>query len=145
MDIDKYISSFRNEIDNFDETVAKIVIANKGWLLSRLKLRLYQRGLDGNLQSLGTYSKRHAEYRKSQNLRTSHVTLKFRGGFWDGMDVEVEKTSLFIESSDWKNDLLVSQYGEAILENTEQELRQFVDQIIEPELLKIFRNLGDIG
>ena len=145
MNLEQYIIEYDKIINNLDKVVEKIVLSKKGWLLGEMKKRLNNQGIDGNLKKMGTYSKKAITIRKAKGLTTSHVTLRFEGNWYKGMDIKADgKFKFLITSSGWKNDKLLDVYGEAILEPTQDELNNFVRVYIDTEIEKLIRKLGNI-
>jgi hypothetical protein len=143
MDLEQYLSHITELGNNLEKTVEKLILKNSGKIRGPIKLRLLQKGLDGNLNSLGTYSKRHALLRKSKGLNIKFVTLRYEGDFFDSWEVKAKGFSFFVDSDDFKAPLLEKRYGDAIMQMTEQEVEIFVDSVIEPQLNEIIRNFGN--
>jgi len=132
--LDEYIRSLEDLVENFEEEVAKIVLANSGNLLGTIKNRLFNKGLDGNLQSLGPYLDSTVKLKEAKGQRASFVTLRDTGAFYNGMFIDVTGSQITIDSTDSKTDELVSIYGEAILKLTDNELEIFIQSILEPAI-----------
>ena len=50
--ISRYITELKNINSNFDFEVGKIILENKGKILSMIKLRLFNKGIDGSGSSI---------------------------------------------------------------------------------------------
>jgi len=134
--LNDYINSLNDLSNNIDKIIKDVVIKDKGILLSNIKLRLFNKGLDANLKSLGTYSKRTVLKKKKKNQRTSHVTLRDTGDWYNSMFIDFKNNEIIVDSSDFKTGILTDIYGDAILGLTEQELNNFIDANIEKALNK---------
>ena len=81
-----YINELKKINSNFDFEVGKILRKNEGKILSIIKLRLFNRGVDGdNKKILPSYANRTIADKKKKGQRTSHVTLRDTGGFYKSM------------------------------------------------------------
>jgi len=147
--LERYIPKLDNYIKNFEKHLATQVKKDEKFILKVLQNRLEFQNIDGDGKSLGTYSERHKKYRSKLGLRTSGVTLNLFGGFYKDMFIALEKGQLFIDSKDYKTLLLVDGegnlpgYGQAILELTEGEQQEWIEQRIEPALIEIIINFGE--
>jgi len=147
--LERYIPRFDNYIKNFERTLFKIVKKDEKFILKVLQNRLEFQNIDGDEKPLGTYSERHKKFRDKLGLTTSGVTLNLFGGFYKGMYIDIERGVLVIDSRDYKTLLLVDGengspgYGDAILELTEGEQEEWIEQRIEPALLEIIINFGE--
>ena len=139
MSLQSYISFLDIKEAGFESFLAKTIQNNKGKILALVKNRLFQKGEDGNNRKISpSYSKStiFRKENKSPRQRTSHVTLRDKGNFYDGMFVEFINDNLIIDSTDDVAPLLKERYGEAILKLTDNELDFVIDSILEPAINK---------
>jgi len=143
--IEGYTSAVRRFRDGLEKKIDLAIAKNGKWIIKTLQTRLENQGIDGDGKWLGTYSLRHTNARQNRGLTTSHITLKFDGGFYKGMKVLVNKGKVDIISSDWKSGLLTSDkwYGSAILELTEDEINYLFSDEIEPQLEAMVKVIND--
>ena len=145
MSLQSYISFLDIKQAGFDKFLAKTIKDNKGKILALVKNRLFQRGEDGDGKKISPAYSQATIFRKQNKTprqRTSHVTLRDTGGFYDGMFVEFINNNLIIDSSDEVAPLLKERYGEAILKLTENELDFVIDSILEPAINKFINDFN---
>ena len=143
--ISRYITELKNINSNFDFEVGKIILENKGKILSMIKLRLFNKGIDGSGSSiLPSYRTSTVISKRKKNQRTSHVTLRDKGSFYKGMFITYKNDSIFIDSNVQYKLFLTRKYGEDILSLTEQEQQFIIDSIIEPGINKLINSIGQI-
>lgn len=145
-DIDAYLFSLNKLTNDLDKIAADIIRKNSKYILATIKLRLWNYGVDaaGN-KIMPEYKASTIKVKKAEGRRSSHVTLRDEGDFYRSMFLTVEQNKLFIGASDHITSTLISKYGPDILGLTEQEQRNIVDTMIEPEVIKILSALPDIG
>ena len=143
--IDEYIIKLDNLANSMDIRLRDIVLRNKGALLSTLKLRLFQKSLDGNYNFLGTYAPMTKRRKKKKGQISNRVTLRDTGDWYNSMFVDFKSNTILIDATDVKNDVLKDIYGDAILDLTEQEVEFFVDTKLDSELQRMIDDLGDIN
>ena len=146
MSLDSYLEDLENLGSSLESEIEKIIKRKQGLLVGLIKNRLYQKGIDafGN-EITPTYSKYTIEEKKSKNQRTSHVTLRDTGNFYDGIFVEIVNNVIKVDSTDGKTESLISKYGEGILGFTQEEKEFIVFGLLEPEIQKIINNIGKNG
>jgi len=143
--IDEYIVKLDNLANSMDIRLRDIVLRNKGALLSTLKLRLFQKSLDGNYNFLGTYAPMTKRRKKKKGQISNRVTLRDTGDWYNSMFVDFKSNTILIDATDVKNDVLKDIYGDAILDLAEQEVEFFVDTKLDPELQRMIDDLGNIN
>lgn len=142
-ELDGYISELVNFNKNLSSHIESIVLNNKGMLLQKLKLRLYNYGVDGSGNKIEPpYDASTIAIKKKNSQRSSHVTLRDTGMFYASMYVEFHKDTVSIFSSDYKTDLLTTKYGDDILELTDLEQEWFILSFLEPEIQKIIDSIN---
>lgn len=139
--ISQYISDLEKLADGMTEIVRTIVLNNEGQLLKTVKLRLFQKSLDANLVSLGTYSPITKARKKNKGQVSNRVTLRDTGDFYNSMFIDFKKSEIVVDATDPKAGQLMDIYGEAILGLAEFEQAQFIDSVLEPEIYKKINNL----
>jgi hypothetical protein len=142
MTIQEYVAELEKLKNILPEEVDKILLKKQGIILGMLKHRLYNFGTDGNYDSLGPYSKSTEARKKKEGKKSGFVTLRDTDSFYAGMFLKSKKGEYEIDSTDWKTGLLEDIYGEAILELTFKQQSDIIENIIEPELQKLFDELG---
>ena len=143
-EIKDYILYLNNSIEGLDKEIERIILANSGKILNKIKTRLYGRGVDGSGSKIQpNYHISTVQYKKNKNQRISHVTLRDSGDLYNSMFVEYKDSSIFINTSVGYRDELISKYGDSIFDLTEKEQSDFIDTILEPEINK-FINKSDI-
>lgn len=155
MTLEQYISELRKLTDSVDKLVDDFIKKNSGALLSSVKLRFWNKGLDGNLQLIGTYAQSTIERKKKSSYsRTSHVTLRDSGQWYDDLFVVYEKGDIFLDN---RQRALTAKlidgekhfqgYGEGIMEFTAEEKNNLVTAILtdlDKYLQKVFNTDIDI-
>jgi hypothetical protein len=137
MNILQEISFLENEIQELDPLVRKIIKDNRGQILTMIKLRLFNYGIDGDgNQILPDYTYSTIATKKRKRQRTSFVTLRDTGEFYGSFSVVYENEEISIQSSSDKAGALTSKYGNSILELTQDELTVILQGIIIPEIEK---------
>lgn len=145
-DIDAYLFSLNKLTNDLDKVAADIIRKNSKYILATIKRRLWNTGIDavGN-KIMPDYAVSTIKVKKIEGKRSSHVTLKDEGDFYNSMFLTIEQNKLIVGASDHITSTLISKYGPDILGLTEQEQRDIVDLMIEPEIIKILSALPDIG
>lgn len=143
-DLNSYIEDLIKLESSLDEHLKKIVLSKSGVLLTRLKLRLWNLGVDGTGNLIQPeYTEETKSIKRRDGQRSSHVTLRDTGSFYKGMYVSFHNNEVEIFSSDYKEDLLTEKYGDAILELTTEEQDWFMATIIDDEVQRILDELND--
>lgn len=145
MSLQAYISFMRNEMSSIEEIVENIIKDNKGKILSMIKLRLYQRGIDGDGNKITPeYTSITVSNKKDKRQITSHVTLRDTGEWYKSFYVYYDNGEIIVSSNSFKTSQLVEKYGESILELTDQEIQLIINAIIEPELIRRINSFTQI-
>ena len=63
------------------------------------------------------------------------IALIDEGDFWRGMFAVVEGGNIFIDSTDWKSEMLIDRYGEEIFQMSSESLKSIVSEVF-PEFKK---------
>ena len=143
MSLDAYLADLRNLELNLQEEIENIIKDNEGFLVGLIKNRLYQHGIDADGKPiLPDYAPSTVKRKKEDNQRSSHVTLRDTGDFYQGMFIEVKNWIITASSTDGKTDSLIEKYGEGILGFTQEEQDQIVFSIVEPRIQKIIDSFG---
>ena len=142
-EIGNYINKLEALENNLVEKAKKAILDKQGLILGKAKLRLFNFGVDGDNSKI-TPEYRHStvQIKAGQGQRTSHVTLRDTGEFYSSMFIDTSTNDIFINSTSEKLGPLISKYGVAITELTEQEQIFIIDTIIEPFLVKEINKLG---
>ena len=144
-EIQEYINSLTELSKNLETIAHNAIEKNQGKILSMVKLRLFNKGIDGSGSLISPYY--HPEtikYKKGRGQRTSHVTLRDSGNLYRSFVVEFKNNTIFIETNlRYKNDL-ISRYGSEIFDLTITEIRIIILSFIEPEIIKELNRLKNI-
>ncbi len=71
----------------------------------------------------------------SSIIMGERIALIDEGDFWRGMFAVVEGGSIFIDSTDWKSEMLIDRYGEEIYQASRSSLISIVNEVF-PEFKK---------
>lgn len=140
MTLEKYISKLNTDKTKLVDEINIAMNKSSSWILKTIKNRLYQRGLDGNEKKIGNYAESTLAIKRANNQRSSFITLRDSGDFYNAMYTEWTGKDLIIDSSDIKTDLLINLYGPAILELTNFEVRVLIDTVIDPVITKFLND-----
>jgi len=149
----EYNKFLRDNIKDIDKKL-KNYIYLKGGVLRAVKLRLY-RGIDGRGDSLGTYAKATIERKKrgrgGHDRKTSNVTLKDTGKWYNSLFLQWAGSTLLLETRDpGKTQLLVDGsgkmggYGDGIMELSQEE-EILVDNIKEKFYQELVNKVNNIN
>lgn len=145
MNIAQEIGFLENEISEIEPVIKKIIKDNKGKILSIIKLRLYQKGIDGDGEPiLPDYSIGTTKDKKGKGQITSHVTLRDTGEWYGSFYVVYENREIKVKSDSYKTAELIDYYNDSILDFTNTELEFIIQSIIEPEIIKRINNSRQI-
>jgi hypothetical protein len=141
MTLDNYISHLQALTGDIPKFVEEFIQKHKGGLLSAVKLRFWNKGLDGNLNLIGRYSPGTIKRKKtSPYSRTTFVTLRNTGSWYDNLIVSYEKGTLFLDNNQKQLTQKLIEgdgkygnpaYGPAIMEFTQQEIDDLVNNLID--------------
>jgi len=144
-----YIYELQRQERSIGTDFVKLINSRGGFIvLAPLKRRLFNNGTDGdgNLIGDGLYASSTLRQKKKLSLRTSHITLRWSGGWYQSMkaipnrfgEIEVTATKQ-VKGGDLTN-ILESKYGDSILKlnPTEQEN---IAKIVDQEILTKFENI----
>lgn len=146
-DLNEYISELVSLESSLSEIIEKSIMDNEGIILTRLKLRIWNYGIDGDGQSISpSYSDLTLSIKKREGQRASHVTLRDTGSFQAGMYISYHNDEVNIFSTDYKEELLTTKYGPAIMELTAEEQEWLMNTIIDKDVQIAIDKLDkDIG
>jgi len=159
MTLHQYITELQNLQNNVPKLVHQFVNERSNYLLGNVKLRFYNRGIDGDGNKIGSYTKNTKERKKrkpGKYTRTSHVTLADSGNWYDNLFVTYEQGHLFLDNRmrnltqkliEGGGDKQNPPYGDAILEFTKDEIDVFTSAILidlGEHLQKIFNTNIDL-
>ena len=136
MSLKAYITYLNSLNSGMEALVRKAIIDNRGKILSMIKLRLYQKGVDGDGNSITPeYSEITITNKKGKQQISSHVTLRDTGEWYKSMYVIYEEGEIKVQSDLSKTEQLVEKYGKSILDLTNQEIELIIISIIEPVII----------
>lgn len=86
-------------------------------------------GKNSKGQSLGDYaSDAYARLKRSMNPKAGgHIDLYFEGDWQNSFFLEADHFPVLFNASDWKTNMLVTNYGEDVFGVTEQDLQKIID------------------
>lgn len=108
------------------------------------EVQLFEKGVnryDVKISSFAPYSATTVQIKRAKGQPTNRVTLRDEGDFHFSFFIEFTDESFQIKASDWKANMLVSQYGESILGLTNENFRDLADNYVAPELIKLIKEL----
>ena len=143
MNIDNYILKLQNLKNILPTEIDRILLSKQSHIVGLLKARLYNQGTDGDGNLIGHYAKGTLASKKANNQKTSFITLRDTGHWYNAMYLESKNGEYLIDSSDRKTAMLIEIYGDSILDLTIQQQEYLVSQVIEPELQKLLDEFGD--
>lgn len=145
-DLLKYISNLQSIYQGLDLIIEKSIDKHKGAILSMIKLRLFNKGIDGSGSLIKPeYSPNTVIFKRAKRQRTSHVTLRDSGKLYRSFIVEYTNNAIFINTNvSYKNEL-IDKYGEDIFNFTVQEIENIILVFIEPEIDLYLSQLKDIN
>lgn len=144
--LDDYLNDLRQLSNNLNKIVESAIIKNEGLILQRLKLRLFNTGIDGSGKKITPeYSENTVAIKIQNNQRTSHVTLRDTGIFYASMylDYDERNNQIFVDSDDPKKMFLIDKYGPDILGLTKEDQDFIIFSIIEPEIIKELNKINN--
>ena len=139
MKLQDYIQMLKKLQDDIPAIVDRLVEEEPKWILGAAKRRMYQYGIDGNEEFLGTYAPFTIEKKKkSPYSKTTHVTLRDTGDWYNSLFTKYENGELFMDSTDKRKTVKLTDgehknfvgYGDGILEFTEGEKLAFGNEIL---------------
>jgi hypothetical protein len=140
--INDYINKLEGLGNNLEDIAVKEILKNKGRLVGKIKLRLYQHGMKGDGNYLPDYSYATVQYKASNRQVSTHMTLRDTGDWYKGMFMSNTGNKIFVSSRDEKHDELISIWGQSIVEFTESEQDEIIDSIVEPRIVKEINKLN---
>lgn len=142
--LSEYLLDLKQLEANLDKIIYNAILEKEGIILQKLKLRLFNRGVDGKGNKIQPeYTDVTIERKKRDGQRTSHVTLRDAGLFYASLYLEFTSNELFVDSSDEKYLLLAEKYGEDILGLNKDEQEFIILSIIEPEIIKELNKINN--
>ena len=142
-----YIYDLQNQEKKIGTDFQKLIKSRKGFLiLAPLKRRLFNFGIDGNENKIGSYKESTIRKKKKKGLRSSFVTLRNSGGWYQSMEAtserfgDIEITANKTVKDGLLTEILEEKYGNAILDLTPSE-QENIAKIVEQEILVNFENI----
>ena len=114
--------------DVLDSMHGKIVI------LIQEQLAEGRKGYDSLLPKYRPFTIRK-KLEENSIIMGERIALIDEGDFWRGMFAVVEGGSIFIDSTDWKSEMLIDRYGEEIFQMSSESLKSIVSEVF-PEFKK---------
>ena len=137
MNIAQEITFLENTISEMEPLIRKIIDDNKGIILRIIKFRLYNKSIDGDGNRITPeYKMSTSEGKKLRGQISTRVTLRDTGKWYRSFYVVYENGEIRVNSDSIKTGLLTEQYGNSILDFTNQDITNIIKNIIEPEINK---------
>jgi hypothetical protein len=144
MQIDEYIYSLKKIRDRVDKIAEAAIKSKRAAILTTVRTRLYQKGLDGTGKLIGEYTPNTVKIKRKKNQKTSFITLRDTGTFYGSMFLEVSGRFYDINASAPIAVELVARYGESILDLTLQEQQALVQSAVDLAIELEINKLGNI-
>lgn len=127
------------------EAIEKVIKDNEEIIVEmNSEDQLYEQGIDRNgvqIASYAPYSPITVELKRIKGQPTGRVTLRDEGDFHYSFYIEFQPGGFEIKASDWKTDMLVKGYGEAILGLTDDNFKDLAQNYVAPAVVKLFKEL----
>tara|TARA_R110000851_G_scaffold51794_4_gene122689 strand:+ start:1666 stop:2127 length:462 start_codon:yes stop_codon:yes gene_type:complete len=144
-ELEEYISNLEGLSNNLEEILYATVKKNQGKILTMVKLRLFNKGVDGSGSLISPKYAPDTIFRKKKKLlRTSHVTLRHSGKLYKSFIVEFKNNNIFIATNVGYKQDLIDQYGLDIFNLTLNEIRTILYSFFEPEIQKELNKVQNI-
>ena len=125
VDLKENLSTYVREcIELNDNVITDLVTENQ----------LYDKGIDGDGDSLGSYAPLTIQIKREKGQPTDRVTLRDERDFHNSFRVETDSIQFTIKADDWKAPVLISYWGEKLLALTDENLEYFAREYIIPYL-----------
>lgn len=143
--LDNLIDRLRAIEDEALMLVENVIRENEHALLSlNSRDQLYDRGIDRNgveIASYRPYAPMTIQIKREKGQPTNRVTLRDEGNFYASFYIIFGATGFEIAASDWKTEELIAKYGEEVLGLTDENVRLFAAEYIEPALNELFAKI----
>lgn len=142
-----YIYELQRQQQKIGSDFRKLINERKGFIvLAPLKRRLFNKGIDGAENKIGQYEPSTIRRKRQKGLRSSFVTLRQTGGWYNSMKVESNrfgeidiKATKTVKGGNL-TDILEEKYGNEILNLTKKE-QENIAKIVEEEILVNFEKI----
>jgi len=144
-DLNDYILFLTSRVNGIDKFIDGVVRQNKGEILKTLKLRLWNKGTDGDGVKIQTKipadkqeaSRKYRYKKKRRGYRSEPTNLRVHGDFYRSFRVFSIGGFIEIDSLDNPDKVkrLFAKFGENILSLTEEEQERFVEDFIRKEVI----------
>ena len=118
----------------FDE-----VLTNADFIVELIsEEQLFEQGIRGDEVSIADfapYSPLTVQIKQAKGQPTDRVTLRDTGDFHGSFFIKVGSDHFEVKATDWKTEELVKQFGEEILEFTDENLNEVIWSYIYPALM----------
>lgn len=145
-DLDNVIFELTRRKNKLAEFIDFVIEKNGGYILKKLKLRLWNQGRGGdgklliNKKSKGKiWRDKYALWKKRAGFRSKPVNLRLTGAFWDSMKVFSNRGIVTIKASDKKTPEILEKYGENVLTLTDEEQKWVIDTIVNPAVIEYLK------
>ena len=126
---------------NIDKIEVDAIMGSKESIIDAIvNDQQYEKGIKGDGQSIGRYSRKTIPIKVARGQRIDHITLRDEGNFHKGYTMERAGYGGLVYSRDSKADMLEGRYGSGINDLTNQNQSKIVESEIKPAFLKGLRN-----
>ena len=141
MTLDAYIDQLNAIAGDITPIVDGFIKKHQGALLTSVKLRFWNKGIDGDGKLIGEYAASTKELKKKSAFnRTSHVTLRDSGAWYNSLFISYNKGELLLDSHnkeltrkliDGEPQHFFTGYGEAIMQFTDDEKDLLIEVVLD--------------
>lgn len=136
----KLINSLEQYKSNIPEYIRLVVVENEHILVDmNAQIQLYEQGVNRLGESIASYAPYKPvtiQIKRLKGQPTNRVTLRDEGDFHAAFEVIADNNiSFFMDSTDPKTNALIKKYGEQIFGLTDENIKEFMQDYVYPELL----------
>lgn len=140
---------FRKQIeflDSFDQLIERafrVTIDQHNLLLRSMLVeqQLYDKGIDGNGKSLGSYTRQTIRIKVAKGQPTDRITLKDSGDFHASIEITATQQYFVISSNVGYDKWILRRYSRNTLKITNENLKDFLQRYFIPNLKKYVNEL----
>ena len=137
MDLEQRLEKLKDLRDNLNLYVKECIELNDNIITDLVtEDQLFTRGIGGDGNALDDYAPLTIKIKTEKGQPTDRVTLRDTRDFHNSFRIEADQVQFEIKADDWKTPVLISNYGKRILALSDENLKHFVDEYLQPYLLK---------
>jgi len=106
--------------------------------------QLFERGVDGNEQTLGEYSPITVSIKQIKGQPTDRITLRDSEDWGRSTYLFIGPGMMEVRTTDDKTGEIFFKYGEEVLKVTDDNIQDFVDEYLRPFLIEAFEINGRV-